>query len=143
MRVIIDLVVNHTSDRHPWFRAARSPELRVPRLLRVGGRAPAEPKAEVVFPDAEDTIWAWDEKAGQYYLHHFYSHQPDLNIANPKVREEMAKIVGFWLGSGSTASGWTPSRSSSRPAGSPATSTRSPRLPPGPPVVHVAAPRAT
>ena len=51
----------------------------------------------MVFPDAEESIWAFDEKAGQYYLHHFYSHQPDLNIANPRVREEIAKIVGFWL----------------------------------------------
>jgi hypothetical protein len=52
----------------------------------------------VVFPDAEDSIWTWDdEKAGQYYLHHFYSHQPDLNIANPAVRDEIAKIAGFWL----------------------------------------------
>jgi glycosidase len=50
-----------------------------------------------VFPDAEDSIWARDDKSGQWYLHHFYSHQPDLNIGNPKVREEIAKIAGFWL----------------------------------------------
>ena len=50
-----------------------------------------------MFPDAEDSIWAFDEKAGQWYLHHFYSHQPDLNIANPRVRDEIAKIAGFWL----------------------------------------------
>ena len=98
MRVIIDLVVNHTSDKHPWFRAARSSPASEFRDYYVwADEPPAEPKAEVVFPDQEDTIWAWDEKAEQYYLHHFYSHQPDLNIANPKVREEMARIVGFWL----------------------------------------------
>ena len=98
MRVIIDLVVNHTSDKHPWFRAARSsPTSKFRDYYVWADEPPAEPKAEVVFPDQEDTIWAWDEKAGQYYLHHFYSHQPDLNIANPKVREEMARIVGFWL----------------------------------------------
>ena len=98
IRVIIDLVVNHTSDKHPWFRAARSSPSSPFRDYYVWvDEPPAEPKSEVVFPDAEDSIWAWDDKAGQYYLHHFYSHQPDLNIANPKVREEMAKIVGFWL----------------------------------------------
>jgi trehalose synthase len=98
MRVIIDLVVNHTSDRHPWFRAARSsPDSPFRDYYVWADEPPAEPKSEVVFPDAEESIWAWDERAGQYYLHHFYSHQPDLNIANPKVREEMAKIVGFWL----------------------------------------------
>ena len=58
---------------------------------------PKQKKSDVVFPDAEDSIWAWDEKAGQWYLHHFYSHQPDLNISNPAVRDEIAKIAGFWL----------------------------------------------
>jgi trehalose synthase len=98
LRVVIDLVVNHTSDRHPWFREARSgPESRY-RDFYVWRDEPAEePKAEPVFPDAEDSIWSWDEKAGQWYLHHFYSHQPDLNIANPAVREEIAKLAGFWL----------------------------------------------
>src|SRR5690606_19131531 len=56
-----------------------------------------EPKAEVVFPDAEDSIWTFDDRSGQYYLHHFYSHQPDLNIGNARVREEIAKVIGFWL----------------------------------------------
>jgi trehalose synthase len=98
MRVIIDLVVNHTSDQHPWFRAARSsPDNEFRDYYVWVDTPPKEPKNDVVFPDAEDSIWAWDEKAGQYYLHHFYSHQPDLNIANPKVREEIAKITGFWL----------------------------------------------
>ena len=98
LRVIIDLVVNHTSDRHPWFRAARSSPSNEFRDFYVWvDEPPAEPKNDVVFPDAEASIWTWDEKAGQYYLHHFYSHQPDLNIANPRVREEIAKIAGFWL----------------------------------------------
>ena len=98
MRVIIDLVVNHTSDKHPWFRAARSsPDSEFRDFYVWADEPPAEPKNEVVFPDAEESIWAWDEKAGQYFLHHFYSHQPDLNIANPRVREEIAKIAGFWL----------------------------------------------
>jgi len=98
MRVIIDLVVNHTSDRHPWFRSARRSRDSPFRDFYVwrDERPPEDPKA-VVFPDAEDSIWSWDEKAGQWYMHHFYSHQPELNIANPSVREEIAKIAGFWL----------------------------------------------
>ena len=98
MRVIVDLVVNHTSEKHPWFRAARSSPSSPFRDYYVwADEPPDEPKNEVVFPDAEDTIWTWDEKAGQYYLHHFYSHQPDVNIANPEVRDEIAKIAGYWL----------------------------------------------
>ena len=98
LRVIIDLVVNHTSDRHPWFRAARASRTSEFRDFYVwADKPPDKPKTEVVFPDAEDTIWSYDDKAGQYYLHHFYSHQPDLNIGSPRVREEIAKVIGFWL----------------------------------------------
>ncbi|MBW3558058.1 MAG: alpha-amylase family protein, partial [Actinobacteria bacterium] len=98
MRVIVDLVVNHTSDRHPWFRSARSSRTSPFRDFYVwADEPPPNPTAGVVFPDAEDSIWSWDEKAGQWYLHHFYSHQPDLNIANPAVRDEIARITGFWL----------------------------------------------
>jgi trehalose synthase len=98
IRVVIDLVVNHTSDQHPWFQEARQdPESRF-RDYYVWRDKPAdEPDAEPVFPDAEDSIWSYDQKAGQYYLHHFYSHQPDVNIANPAVREEIARLAGFWL----------------------------------------------
>jgi trehalose synthase len=98
MRVIIDMVVNHTSDKHPWFREARSsPENRFRDFYVWRDRPTRTPKASIVFPDAEDSIWAFDEKAGQWYLHLFYSHQPDLNIGNPQVRNEIAKIAGFWL----------------------------------------------
>jgi trehalose synthase len=98
LRVIIDLVVNHTSNRHPWFRAARSsPESEFRDFYVWADEPPATPKSGVVFPDEEDSIWSWDEKAGQYYLHHFYSHQPDLNITNPQVVDEIAKLAGFWL----------------------------------------------
>jgi trehalose synthase len=98
MRIIVDLVVNHTSDRHPWFRDARSGQDSRRRDWYVwADEPPEEPTADVVFPDAEDSIWTKDERSGQWYLHHFYSHQPDLNIANPAVREEIAKIAGFWL----------------------------------------------
>jgi trehalose synthase len=98
LRVIIDLVVNHTSDRHPWFQSARRSRSSPFRDFYVwADEPPAEPKTGVVFPDAEDSIWSFDEKAGQWYLHHFYRHQPDLNIGNPAVRAEIAKIAGFWL----------------------------------------------
>ena len=98
MRVIVDLVINHTSDRHPWFRDAVRSENSAHRDWYVWvDEPPAQPDTGVVFPDAEDSIWTRDDKSGQYYLHHFYSHQPDLNIANPAVREEIAKIAGFWL----------------------------------------------
>ena len=98
LRVIVDLVINHTSDQHRWFRSARrSPNSRFRDYYVWQDDPPEQPETGVVFPDAEDSIWTWDERAGQYYLHHFYSHQPDLNIGNPAVREEMAKIAGFWL----------------------------------------------
>jgi trehalose synthase len=98
LRVIIDLVVNHTSDRHPWFRAARADRGSPFRDHYVWSDHPrTTPAAAPVFPDAEDSIWSWDEQAGQWYLHHFYAHQPDLNIANPAVRDEIAKVAGFWL----------------------------------------------
>ncbi len=98
LRVIVDLVVNHTSDQHPWFRSARASRSSPYRDFYVWRDEPGEePGGAPVFPDAEDSIWSYDDRAGQWYLHHFYRHQPDLNIANPAVREEIAKIIGFWL----------------------------------------------
>jgi trehalose synthase len=98
MRVILDLVVNHTSDQHPWFKAARSSPTSRYRDWYVWSDDPPETKAsDLTFPDQETSLWEWDEKAGQHYLHRFYKHQPDLNVANPKVRDEIAKVVGFWL----------------------------------------------
>jgi trehalose synthase len=97
MRVIADLVVNHSSDQHPWFRSARRSTSSPYRDWYVWRDEPPEQQPEVVFPDQEDSVWTHDEKSGQYYLHRFYRHQPDLNVANPAVREEVAKIAGFWL----------------------------------------------
>ncbi len=98
MRVVIDLVVNHTSDRHPWFQSARASRRSPFRDFYVWrDEPPEEPSAAPVFPDAEDSIWSWDRKARQWYLHHFYAQQPDLNIESSAVRDEIAKIVGFWL----------------------------------------------
>ena len=99
MRVIVDLVVNHTSDKHPWFRSARSStHLAVPRLLRLARRQAARHLARsVVFPDKEDSLWQYDEKTGAWYFHRFYRSQPDLNITNASVRDEIVKVMGFWL----------------------------------------------
>jgi trehalose synthase len=96
IRIIIDLVVNHTSDRHPWFRSARSSRSSPYRDWYVWRDEPGE-QMDLVFPDKETTVWTYDERAEQYYLHRFYRHQPDLNVDNPKVRDEIAKIVGYWL----------------------------------------------
>lgn len=98
MRVIADIVVNHTSDRHPWFRAARQSTDNPYRDFYVWrSDTPPDTSKEVVFPDQEQSIWELDEKTGEYYLHRFYKHQPDLNVANPKVRDEIAKVMGYWL----------------------------------------------
>lgn len=97
MRVIADLVVNHTSDQHPWFKAARSSRTNPFRDFYVW-RDEIPPNAPTnVFPDQEDGVWQLDEKTGQYYLHNFYRHQPDLNLGNPKVRDEIAKVIGYWM----------------------------------------------
>ena len=97
MRVIIDFVMNHTSDRHPWFRSARR-SLDAPyRDYYVWRDAPPKKQAATVFPGEEDSVWELDERTGQYYLHSFYRHQPDLNIANPAVRDEITKTIGYWL----------------------------------------------
>lgn len=101
MRVIADLVVNHTSREHPWFQAARADPRSPYRDWYVWSETlPSERPGDLVFPDQEDSNWEWDEAAKAYYLHRFYKDQPDLNIANPQVREEIRKIVGFWLALG-------------------------------------------
>ncbi len=98
IRVIADLVVNHTSDQHPWFKAARADPNSPYRNWYVWrDDIPEDGPDGLVFPDQENSNWEWDAEAGQYYLHRFYKHQPDLNIANPVVRDEIRKIVGFWL----------------------------------------------
>ncbi|MBW4422583.1 MAG: alpha-amylase family protein [Myxacorys californica WJT36-NPBG1] len=98
MRVLIDLVINHTSDQHPWFQQSRSNSQSRYRNYYVWSENPPESDPSLIaFPTVEDSLWEYDEQADAYYLHHFYKHQPDLNIANPLVREEICKIMGFWL----------------------------------------------
>jgi trehalose synthase len=101
IRVIADLVVNHTSDQHPWFQAARADRKSPYRDFYIwSDEKPEEKPGDVVFPDKENSNWAWDDEAGQFYLHRFYSHQPDLNVANPAVRDEIAQVMGFWIEQG-------------------------------------------
>ncbi|WP_433165195.1 alpha-amylase family protein [Kribbella sp. CA-247076] len=98
MRVIADLVVNHTSDQHPWFQSARSSRQSPYRDWYVWrDEEPPDADKGIVFPDQEKSLWQYDEQAGQYYLHRFYKHQPDLDITNPAVREEIMRVIGFWL----------------------------------------------
>ncbi len=98
IRVVVDFVMNHTSDQHPWFKQARRSVDDPSRRHYVWSPTkPRSSKAEVVFPDKEDSIWELDEKTGEYYLHHFYTTQPDLNVANPAVQEEIARTLGYWL----------------------------------------------
>lgn len=97
IRVIVDLVVNHTSDRHPWFVQARRSRNSPYRDFYVWRDEPPEDSRETMFPGQEDGVWEWDERTEQYYLHSFYRHQPDLNVENPRVRDELAKVMGFWL----------------------------------------------
>ncbi len=98
IRVIADLVVNHTSAEHPWFKSSRRSKNSPHRDWYVWADEPPKdgPKG-VVFPDQEDSLWELDKRTGQYYLHRFYKHQPDLNVANPEVRDEIARVLGFWL----------------------------------------------
>jgi trehalose synthase len=100
MRVIVDLVVNHTSDEHPWFTESRSSRDAARRDWYVWRPEPSDEPAGVAFPDKESSNWQRDAATGEYYLHRFYRFQPDLNIANPAVRDEICKIAAFWLALG-------------------------------------------
>ncbi len=98
IRVVIDLVVNHTSHEHPWFQEARKDRSSPFREFYVWSDHPLEyEKDHLMLQGEENTIWTYDEEAGQYYLHRFYKEQPDLNIVNKKVQQEILKIMSFWL----------------------------------------------
>jgi len=102
LRVLIELVVNHTSDQHPWFQTARqappgSPE----RNFYVWSDTDAKfPETRIIFTDTEKSNWAFDPVAKQYYWHRFFSHQPDLNHNNPAVVDAVIDVMKFWLGLG-------------------------------------------
>lgn len=102
IRVIIDLILNHTSTEHEWFqRARKAPKGSVERDFYVWSDDQEKYKeAEVIFSDYESSNWEWDNVAKQYYWHRFYAHQPDLNFENEQVREEMRKVIDFWFNLG-------------------------------------------
>jgi maltose alpha-D-glucosyltransferase / alpha-amylase len=96
-RTVLDLVVNHTSDQHPWFRSARSsPESPYRDWFVWSSTEPADRRQGIVFPGEQTETWTYDEAAKSWYFHRFYDFQPDLNWANPAVRDEIAKVMGFW-----------------------------------------------
>jgi maltose alpha-D-glucosyltransferase/alpha-amylase len=98
IRIIMDLVLNHTSDQHPWFQAARGDRTSPYRDYYVWSDTDQKYQdTRIIFLDTEPSNWTWDEQAGQYYWHRFYASQPDLNYDNPKVQEEMVNIARFWL----------------------------------------------
>ncbi|MDQ1681634.1 MAG: maltose alpha-D-glucosyltransferase / alpha-amylase, partial [Frankiaceae bacterium] len=98
MRVIADLVMNHTSDQHPWFQASRSDPTGPFGDFYVWSDTDELYKdARIIFVDTEKSNWSWDPVRGQYYWHRFFNHQPDLNFENPAVQEAMLEVLRFWL----------------------------------------------
>ncbi len=99
LKVITELVLNHTSDQHPWFqRARRAPRGSVERDFYVWSDDPTKYKdARIIFADTKTSNWSWDPIAGQYFWHRFYAHQPDLNFDNPEVQKAVFEVVDFWL----------------------------------------------
>lgn len=97
MRVLIDLVVNHTSDQHPWFKAARSdPDSPYRDWYVWADKKPANADEGMVFPGVQKSTWSFDKVARRWYFHRFYDFQPDLNTSHPQVQAEILKIMGFW-----------------------------------------------
>ncbi|MGR9257804.1 alpha-amylase family protein [Rhizobium leguminosarum] len=98
IRVLIDLVVNHTSDEHPWFKEARANTNSQYRDWYVWSKTKPENANEgMVFPGVQKSTWTRDKESGEYFFHRFYEFQPDLNTANPLVQAEILKIMGFWI----------------------------------------------
>ncbi len=102
LQVMIELVINHTSDQHPWFRRARmAPKGSPERDMYVWSDTDKLfSGVRIIFTDTEKSNWTWDEVAGQYYWHRFFSHQPDLNFDNPRVMEEVLNAMRFWMDMG-------------------------------------------
>ncbi len=98
MRVLIDLVVNHTSNEHPWFQeACRDPQSKYRDWYVWSKKKPKNAASGVVFPGVQKSTWNYEKTAKAYYFHRFYDFQPDLNTSHPEVQAEILKIMGFWL----------------------------------------------
>ncbi len=101
IKVLMDLVVNHTSDQHPWFQQARSsPDSPFRDWYVWSEKKPKDWNEGMVFPGVQKATWTYDKKAKAYYHHRFYEHQPDLNIDTLEVRQEIQKIMGYWVQQG-------------------------------------------
>jgi len=101
LRVLMDLVVNHTSDQHPWFVESRSSKESPKRDWYVWSETDEKYQdARIIFLDTEESNWAYDEATGEYYWHRFYTSQPDLNYDNPDVQQAMIDVMDFWLAKG-------------------------------------------
>lgn len=98
LRVITDMIMNHTSDQHPWFQSARtSPQSPFHDYYVWSDTVHKFEDARIIFVDTEESNWTWDEQAGQYYWHRFYASQPDLNYRNPEVQKAMLNVMKYWL----------------------------------------------
>jgi maltose alpha-D-glucosyltransferase / alpha-amylase len=98
MRVLIDLVINHTSDQHPWFKDARKdPNSKHRDWYIWSKKKPRHAHTGMVFPGVQESTWSYDREAKAWYFHRFYKFQPDLNTMNPEVQAEILKIMGFWI----------------------------------------------
>jgi maltose alpha-D-glucosyltransferase / alpha-amylase len=97
IRVVADLVMNHTSDQHPWFQESRKPGSPTRDWYVWSDTDDRYTDARVIFVDSEKSNWTWDEEADAFYWHRFFSHQPDLNYDNPEVQEQMLAAIRFWL----------------------------------------------
>jgi maltose alpha-D-glucosyltransferase/alpha-amylase len=97
IRVLIDLVVNHTSDKHPWFLDAKRRDSELHDWYVWSKKRPRNWRSGVVFPGVQQTTWTHEQQAREYYFHRFYDFQPDLNMDNPRVRDEIRRVMGFWL----------------------------------------------
>src|SRR4051812_37520353 len=101
IRVLIDLVVNHTSNEHPWFKEARKdPDSKYRDWYVWSKKKPANADQGMVFPGVQKSTWSYDKEARAYYFHRFYDFQPDLNTSHPEVQAEILKIMGFWIQQG-------------------------------------------
>ncbi|GGL60828.1 alpha-amylase family protein [Wenxinia marina] len=97
LNILVDLVVNHTSTDHPWFQEARKKGSRRRDWYVWSEEKPEDMSEGIIFPGVQEAVWTYDRSAQAWYLHRFYKHQADLNIANPEVREEIMRIMGYWL----------------------------------------------